>query len=118
MSCFTKLILLLVFIISPILAFDNEITIRGTIVEGISIDVLNLSESKEDIFLYTNSEAGARITVKTLDCSDKNRIKNILNNGDQYTLPMTYELFDSSSFLGTSPLNFDKIILGIDISVH
>lgn len=118
MSCFTKLISLLVFIISPIFAFDNEIIIRGSVVEGVSVNILNLSESKEDIFLFTNSIDGARITVKTLDCSDKNRMKNILNNGDQYTLPMTYELFDSSSFLGTSPLNFDKIILGIDISVH
>ena len=118
MSYLTKLFLLLILIISPIFAFDNEITIRGKVIEGISIDVLNLSENRDNIYLFTNSKIGARITVKELDSHDKNRIKSILNNGLPYTLPMTYELFNSSSFLGTSPLLLDDIILGIDVSAH
>ena len=118
MSYFTKLFLLLILIISPIFAFDNEITIRGTVVEAISIDVLNLSKRRDDVYLYTNYKVGARITVRELDSHDKNRIKNILNNGHQYTLPMTYELFNSSSFLGTSPLSLEDIILGVGVSAH
>ena len=118
MNCISKLFLFLVLLISPIFAFDNEINIRGKVVEGLQIDLLTLSENREDIFLFTNSKIGAKITVKTLDCDNKSGLKNIFNNGKQYTLPMTYQLFNKTCFLGTSPLCYENIILGIDISAH
>lgn len=118
MNYFTKLFLLLFLITSPISAFDNEIRIKAKVIEGISIGILNLSEGRDNIYLSTNSKLGAKITVKELSKDDKNRIKNILNNGLKFKLPMSYELFNNSSFLGTSPLPYGDIILGIDVSVH
>lgn len=116
MNYCAKLFLLLLFI-SPLLAFDNEIIVKGKVIDGVSFDILMLSEKRGNLFLYTNSKTGAKITVKELGSSGKNN-KTILNNGLEYPLPLIYELFDSSSFLGTSPLPLESIILGVDISIH
>ncbi len=116
MNFFSKLFLLLSLSISHNLAFDNEIVIKGKVVEGVTIDFLKLSESKDSIYLFSNSKTGVKITVKELN--NQNNIKNIINNGEKYPLPAVYSLYRSSSFLGTPYVSLPFVVLGVGISVQ
>ena len=111
-------ILLILFLQNTLLAFDNEIVITGRVLDGVSIDTMMLSKDKNNIFLFTNSKLGARISVKELYPDKKIKKINILNNGQKESLPLIYELFNTPSFLGTSPIKLNNITLGIDISAH
>jgi len=118
MHYFNRLFLLLCLSISPVLAFDNEIVIKGKVIEGVTIDILTLSESKDSIYLFSNSRSGVKITVKELNYYNESRIKNILNNGMEYPLPAVYRLFKSSSFLGAPYVSFGNVVLGVGITVQ
>lgn len=118
MHFFKKSFLVLLLFASPILAFDNEIVIRGKVIEGVTIDILTLSERKDSIYLFSNSKTGVQITVKEITNHKKKSIKNILNNGVVFPLPAVYRVFKSSCFLGTPGVCIDNIVLGVDISVQ
>lgn len=97
-------------------AFDNEIIITGTVADGVAIDKLMLSKNKDDVYLSSNSKSGARVLVRALEETHKER--SILNNGTLESLPLIYELFQNPAFLGTSPIEDSDVVLGIDISAH
>lgn len=118
MYYFAKLCILLSFILSPILAFDNEIFIKGEVIEGVTVDILSLSESKDNIYLFSNSKTGIKVRVKELGDQNNKGINKILNNGVVYPLPAVYRVYKSSCFLGTSGFCIGDIVLGIDISVQ
>ena len=119
MNYFVRLFLLLFLSQQTfLLALDNEIVIKGQVLGIVSVDTLMLSKSKNNVFLFSNSNLGATIFVRELSLNNSTSNRNIFNNGIKQPLPLIYELFNTSSFLGTSPLDLENIILGIDISAH
>jgi len=99
-------------------AFDNEISIFGTVQTTASIDVLNVGRLDESILFSTSSLFGASVTIH--DIGDSTAIKLISNNGELLLLPMSYLIFNDPLIIET-PVNINSTktaTLGIDISIN
>lgn len=111
-----RLTLSVLIVMMEVAGFDNEIIISGKVTDDVKVDLMNLAEGRDGLYMQTNTKDGATIVVQELEKGFRHLM---YHDGVLKELPIVYNLFNEPFILGASPFDIQKKpVLNVNVKAH